>query len=87
MDVDTILRQVQCYKNINRVRIDIIQCTQQIKTLLPKVEQLFHPNGTESLLVVLSGTVPINYQGKSYNIPVDVYVSEVEMEMKWKGHE
>lgn len=48
----------------------------QVRTLIPKVERLIHNNGMESELLVLTGTVAINYQGRQYNIPVEVYVSE-----------
>ena len=48
----------------------------QVRTLIPKIERLIHNNGMESELLVLAGTVAINYQGKQYNIPVEVYVSE-----------
>lgn len=47
-----------------------------MRTLIPKVERLIHNNGTEAMLLVLGGTVAINYQGRQYNIPVEVYVSE-----------
>jgi ESCRT-I complex subunit TSG101 len=48
----------------------------QVRTLIPKVERLIHNNGTESELLVLSGTIAIAYGGKQYNIPVDIYISE-----------
>lgn len=48
----------------------------QVRTLIPKVEKFIHNNGTESELLVLSGTVAINYQSRQYNIPVEVYISE-----------
>lgn len=48
----------------------------QVRTLIPKVERLIHNNGAESELLVLSGTIAMFYQGKQYNIPVDIYVSE-----------
>lgn len=49
---------------------------QQVRTLVPKIERLIHNNGAESELLVLAGTVPINYKGRQYNIPVEVYISE-----------
>lgn len=125
-DLDGLLRRVNCYRNVARVRADVIACitqvrwsvgrsvgqmlggdegimegksistsvghaphphphahahplrhTQtQVRTLIPKIERLIHNNGMESELLVLAGTVAINYQGKQYNIPVEVYVSE-----------
>lgn len=48
----------------------------QVRTLIPKIERLIHNNGMESELLVLAGTVAINYQGRQYNIPVEIYVSE-----------
>lgn len=53
-----------------------LQHQSQVRTLIPKVERLIHNNGMESELLVLAGTVAINYQGRQYNIPVEVYVSE-----------
>ena len=47
-----------------------------MRTLIPKIERLIHNNGMESELLVLAGTVAINYQGRQYNIPVEIYVSE-----------
>lgn len=48
----------------------------QVRTLIPRIERLIHNNGMESELLVLAGTVAINYQGRQYNIPVEVFVSE-----------
>ncbi len=56
----------------------------QVRTLIPKKERLIHNNGMESELLVLHGTVAINYQGRQYNIPVEVYVSEPYPEVRTK---
>lgn len=48
----------------------------QVRTLIPKVKKLIHNNGMESELLVLDGTIKIQYQGREYNIPVDIYISE-----------
>ena len=61
-----------------------ISCPIQVRTLIPKVERLIHNNGMESELLVLHGTVAINYQGRQYNIPVEVYVSEPYPEVRRK---
>ena len=42
--------------------------------LRPKAEPLMLNDGSSSLVLMLQGTLPITYRGKSYNIPVDVYL-------------
>ena len=36
---------------------------------------MYHfPNGVKQELVALTGTIPVNYKGNTYNIPVAIYI-------------
>lgn len=76
VNLEALLRTVDCYRNVTRVRNDVLMCTTQMRNLVPKVEKLMHNNGMESRLLVLGGTVPMVYAGAQYNIPVEIYISE-----------
>ncbi len=62
------------YQDPSRTKFDLTQVTSQFANLTPKMGTLIHNNGEESQQVILEGTVPILYQGATYNIPVEVFV-------------
>ena len=47
-----------------------------VRSLQPVLGTLIGNDGTESRLVLLSGTIPIYFQAQQYNIPVDIFISE-----------
>jgi hypothetical protein len=47
---------------------------EQFSNLDASLGTLIHNDGTESQQVVMKGTIPISYQGATYNIPIEVFV-------------
>lgn len=45
----------------------------QYRNLEPKQEMFTFPNGAHQELFTLAGTIPVNYRGTTYNIPVAIY--------------
>jgi len=58
------------------VRSDVLALARSVRTLIPKKGNLIHNNGAESSLLVLGGTIPISYQGNTYNIPMEIFITE-----------
>lgn len=46
------------------------------KDLKPVLKKFTYDDGTSKDLVCLKGTIPINYRGSTYNIPVCIWVQE-----------
>lgn len=72
--VDSILYNVRCYRDPQRVRVDVLELIRNIPTLVPRVGVL----GTSTTQVLyLYGTIPIFYSGAQYNIPVTIWLTEM----------
>lgn len=76
VDLDSLLSQVP-YQVRHRVKMDIIAVKATYKSLNPQLGTLIHNDGTESRLVLLTGTVPIRYMGHEYHIPIELFIPEV----------
>ncbi len=59
--------------NIHNVRIAAIDILKFYPSLRPELGTYTHPTGSVSRLLVLRGTIPINYMGSTYNIPIDFW--------------
>ncbi|KAH9519417.1 hypothetical protein Btru_075488 [Bulinus truncatus] len=72
---ETALRQyLTKYKHPNEARIDILKTITQYKDLRPSLDPFVFNDGTERHLVQLEGTIPVNYKGNTYNIPISIWV-------------
>lgn len=75
VDLDNLLSQVP-YQVRHRVKLDIVSLKAKYNSLNPQVGTLIHNNGSESRLVLLTGTVPIRYMGHEYHIPIEIFIPE-----------
>mmetsp|Transcript_23346 Transcript_23346/g.53859 ORF Transcript_23346/g.53859 Transcript_23346/m.53859 type:complete len:390 (+) Transcript_23346:55-1224(+) len=75
--VDGVLNSLRSrYEAPARVRQDVVQLVGQIRSLLPKTGHLISNDGSESTLLVLTGTIPITYGNATYNIPIELYLPQ-----------
>ncbi|KAM7536243.1 hypothetical protein Aperf_G00000080680 [Anoplocephala perfoliata] len=61
------------YKYRDEAKSDIEKASQAFRSLLLKLQDYTADNGQTSRLLCLDGTIPVKYEGKSYNIPLAVY--------------
>eukprot|EP01117_Protostelium_nocturnum_P005651 TRINITY_DN2040_c0_g1_i5.p1 TRINITY_DN2040_c0_g1~~TRINITY_DN2040_c0_g1_i5.p1 ORF type:complete len:638 (+),score=199.96 TRINITY_DN2040_c0_g1_i5:86-1999(+) len=57
-----------------RVKRDIYNLTRNSKTLTPKEDTFVKNDGTSQLLILLDGTIPIQFDGNVYQIPVNLWI-------------
>ncbi len=62
------------YRESARTKYDLVQVINNFTNLQPKLSTYIHNDGSESQQVVLEGTIPIVYQGATYNIPMDIFI-------------
>lgn len=55
---------------------DILNAIQQFKDLRPNTDTYVFNNGQRKELLQLSGTIPVNYKGNTYNIPICLWLME-----------
>ncbi|XP_016150541.1 uncharacterized protein [Sinocyclocheilus grahami] len=70
----TLLECSYCYPD--EVLDDIKDVTTDFPHLQLYVNYYFYPNNDKKKLVYLGGTVPITYEGATYNIPVCIWIHE-----------
>ncbi|CAM9880227.1 unnamed protein product, partial [Phaeothamnion confervicola] len=63
-------------QDTNRIRVDVVNVSRQVRTLIPQAGTLMLNTGRECLLLLLGGTVAIFFRGTQYNIPVEIYITE-----------
>ncbi|VDM18373.1 unnamed protein product, partial [Wuchereria bancrofti] len=61
-------------KYVDTAKIDILSALSGFPDLTPNVEDFIYPNKTCTLAFCLKGTIPVFYKGKTYNIPVALYL-------------
>ncbi|KAI8752917.1 tumor susceptibility gene 101 protein [Biomphalaria glabrata] len=72
---DAALRQyLSKYKHPNEAKADILKTINQYRDLRPSLDPFVFNDGTERQLVQLEGTIPVNYKGNTYNIPISIWV-------------
>ncbi|KAK0044585.1 tumor susceptibility 101 protein [Biomphalaria pfeifferi] len=72
---DAALRQyLSKYKHPNETKADILKTINQYRDLRPSIDPFVFNDGTERQLVQLEGTIPVNYKGNTYNIPISIWV-------------
>ena len=64
------------YQDRRRVKEDVFLLINTYPCLHFKRGNLVYNDGNEAQVVLISGTLPIFYQGKQYNIPADIFVME-----------
>ena len=67
------LSRVGFYQNVSRLRRDMQTLLYNCSTLRPNVN-VFQSSSGNITLFYLTGVLPINYQGATYNIPVSIYL-------------
>lgn len=65
----------QYYKHADRVREDCVQLFSRCTTLTPQ-KRFFPRDRLQIKLLVLVGTIPINYKDATYNIPLEIVLLE-----------
>uniref|UniRef100_A0A0B7A2X0 UEV domain-containing protein n=1 Tax=Arion vulgaris TaxID=1028688 RepID=A0A0B7A2X0_9EUPU len=62
------------YKHPNETKLDIINTVTQYRDLRPSFDPFVFNDGTHRQLVQLDGTIPVNYKGNVYNIPITIWI-------------
>ncbi|KNC87378.1 hypothetical protein SARC_00519 [Sphaeroforma arctica JP610] len=73
--------QMLGYKNHRDVSDDVCRTLTEYPSLKPKTELYTTNDGRSRQLLNLSGTLPIDYRGSRYNIPVVVWLLDVHPEI------
>lgn len=75
-DVAKIKQYLTKYKNPETTRKDVVSAVQQYKGLAPKFEPFVFNDGSKMDLLNLEGTIPVNYKGCVYNIPICIWLMD-----------
>lgn len=62
------------YKHADLTRADVVAALSTYKELRPKFEDFTSNDGTTQKLISLDGTIPIQYKGSTYNIPIAIFL-------------
>ncbi|KAK8154553.1 ESCRT-I component [Phyllosticta citrichinensis] len=62
------------YTDVNRTYNDAAEALAQYPSLSPKTEVYTYENGTPALLLLLSGTIPVQFRGAVYRFPIALWV-------------
>jgi ESCRT-I complex subunit TSG101 len=62
------------YKNPDKARADTLSVVKCYIGLTPKYEQFVFDNGDEVNLLNVNGTIPVEYKGNTYNIPITIWL-------------
>ena len=65
------------YKYKDLCKRDISSTLGYFKELSPKQDRYVYPNGQIKELITLVGTIPVNFRNSRYNIPVQLYLSDL----------
>lgn len=74
MDPVRLRQWLSKYQNPEAVYRDISSAVNHYQGLLPQQENYTFMDGTTMELVNLSGTIPVNYRGSTYNIPICIWL-------------
>lgn len=64
------------YKYPDIAKCDVLNVFTPFPDLRPKHEEFVYNDGTKKMLINLDGTIPVNYKGSVYNIPIGIWLSE-----------
>ncbi|APA16150.1 hypothetical protein SS1G_10308 [Sclerotinia sclerotiorum 1980 UF-70] len=62
------------YRDVNRTYNDVAQTLSQYTSLSPRTDVYTYENGASSLLLHLSGTLPVNFRGTIYRFPIALWI-------------
>ncbi|RAL58167.1 hypothetical protein DID88_002338 [Monilinia fructigena] len=62
------------YRDVNRTYNDVAQTLSQYTSLSPRTDVYTYENGLSSLLLHLSGTIPVNFRGTTYRFPIALWI-------------
>ncbi|KAK7509687.1 ESCRT-I component [Phyllosticta citriasiana] len=62
------------YTDVNRSYNDAAEALGQYPSLSPKTEVYTYENGSPALLLLLSGTIPVQFRGAVYRFPIALWV-------------
>ncbi|KAF2087410.1 UEV-domain-containing protein, partial [Saccharata proteae CBS 121410] len=62
------------YLDINRTYSDVAEALAQYPSLSPKTEVYTYENGASALLLLVSGTIPVQFRGQIYRFPIALWV-------------
>jgi ESCRT-I complex subunit TSG101 len=74
--VNEIVSRTQ-YKYKDLTKRDVAGALGFFKELNPSIEKYVYPDGQYKDLVSLSGTIPVNFKNNRYNIPIQMYLSDM----------
>lgn len=73
--IDSLLNQV-AYENRKSVKDSLTSVYRNYDNLYANIGKLIRNNGSESQLIVLSGTIPTVFRGVEYHTPIEVYLEK-----------
>ncbi|CAG7825947.1 unnamed protein product [Allacma fusca] len=62
------------YRDAEKTRRETMEVLQHYRGLKPASEYFVFNNGTQKMLLNLCGTIPVNYKGATYNIPIVLWL-------------
>lgn len=68
--VTKVLARSKSYRQMDTVRLEMVNVLRHYRGLKPELDVFVFDNGEERNLVNLNGTIPVEYRGNTYNIPV-----------------
>jgi len=76
MDVSRLIAGNPIYPDQARVVNDVDGARRTFPYLLPQIDNMVTNDGRQRRLLCLRGTIPCWYKGNTYNIPLDVWITE-----------
>lgn len=61
-------------RHLDAAKADILRVLRLYHGLAPDVANFVHDNGDERRLMILAGTIPVDYHAETYNIPVCIWI-------------
>jgi len=61
-------------RHVEAAKADVLRALRLYVGLVPDIQTFVYDNGDERRLMTLSGTIPVEYQSNSYNIPVCLWI-------------
>jgi len=61
------------YRHVNKCKSEVLNVMKIYRGLSPKFEKFIFDNGEEKDLLNLVGTIPVDYKGHTYNIPIQLW--------------
>ncbi|KAF2424247.1 UEV-domain-containing protein [Tothia fuscella] len=62
------------YHDVNRTYSDVAESLSHFPSLSPRTEVYTYENGASALLLLVSGTIPVQFRGATYRFPIALWV-------------